>query len=166
MPRRRRLILAVASWLVLALTLVLWPLSNTRGRSGVGLTIGIRQAPAFSSSRPGLQLIWGIHENNSRCEVWYFSSGLPFLGELDCVAGDQGVGLFGIRLIAYAPNRRDWYLGAGLPFWLLAPMSIAGILRSRRRKLPTSGVCRNCGYDLRATPDRCPECGTSATVPA
>jgi hypothetical protein len=50
------------------------------------------------------------------------------------------------------------------PTWLaaLAFAPLPGIVLTRairRRRRVREGHCRKCGYDLRATPDRCPECG-------
>lgn len=49
-----------------------------------------------------------------------------------------------------------------LPLALPAAFSGVGFLRKRRRR--KRGVCMCCGYDLRASAERCPECGTP--VPA
>jgi hypothetical protein len=45
--------------------------------------------------------------------------------------------------------------------WLLhALVTLPGKLLAGHRAM--AGRCRRCGYDLRATPDRCPECGKMA----
>jgi len=58
--------------------------------------------------------------------------------------------------------------GATIPYWLLtAIFSIyPGWVFSRfLMRFKRNGCCRVCGYDLRATPDRCPECGTESIAP-
>jgi hypothetical protein len=54
--------------------------------------------------------------------------------------------------------------GIVVPYWFvsLATASTPLIWMYRRKTLTRGepGCCNICGYDLRATPDRCPECGT------
>ena len=48
-----------------------------------------------------------------------------------------------------------WAAAAALALLPAGRLTLA--IRRRRRK--RDGHCKHCGYDLRATPERCPECG-------
>ena len=53
-----------------------------------------------------------------------------------------------------------------VPYWIVvlaAGVLPAVYLRRRFRVPPSTSTCRRCGYDLRATPQRCPECGTPSS---
>jgi hypothetical protein len=61
------------------------------------------------------------------------------------------------------------YSATGVPLWaLLLPPALVPVARmggwvvrlTRARSKRLRGLCPVCGYDLRESPDRCPECGT------
>ena len=77
-------------------------------------------------------------------------------------AMDRGFAGFEYRRLN---SQLGWLWEVRVPMWapaaLLATTAAAQFtwwLRWRRRS--RSGLCEVCGYDLRATPERCPECGT------
>jgi hypothetical protein len=57
--------------------------------------------------------------------------------------------------------------GVGVMIFALGPMILVLFLRPRYRAEKAMGTqfCENCGYDLRASRDRCPECGRPFVAP-
>ena len=60
----------------------------------------------------------------------------------------------------------DWFtsLQITVPYYSVqlvsALLPVAALVKiARRTHRQRAGLCPSCGYDLRATPDRCPECG-------
>jgi hypothetical protein len=82
-------------------------------------------------------------------------------------ADENGHQVAGFGLFAWALTPEDktaghpvYNYGLLFPHWAAALVSGgAAWLCYRRRGFVGKGLCPTCGYDLRATPDRCPECG-------
>jgi hypothetical protein len=74
----------------------------------------------------------------------------------------------GFILTRYRPRSGGYsYTTVVIPIWsVVAASAVPPVLwfvgRSRRGRRDALGRCRQCDYDLRATPGRCPECGHSA----
>jgi hypothetical protein len=83
-----------------------------------------------------------------------------------------------VSVLGFEKGHWDAYIGfarnggkthgayVAIPIWFLLPLlgflpGRAVVRRLRERRHARVGTCRVCGYDLRASPERCPECGAT-----
>jgi hypothetical protein len=169
MQRKRRLVLRTAIILAIALCTVIvlqWvqvipPLvaewgDGTRGTAwGIGLISGsiqFRTASGMKQPTGGRGLAYGVQTLSSfelagvHGHLWKMilkqPDGTPLPGDLGTYMEVRATPAWPI-LIAL----------------LVITLCVMQLRKERRDWLADTGRCRNCGYDLRATPERCPECG-------
>jgi hypothetical protein len=84
------------------------------------------------------------------------------------ITQDTFLGQLGFHLSnQHMPQWDVWHFS--LPHWPICIATfIPPLLHVRSRRLrgrrTRQGLCPTCGYDLRGTPDRCPECGTPVSL--
>ena len=166
---RRRLLnlLTALSLLLCVATCVLWARSYWRYDLPA---VGAGQSNLYVHSVNGsLYFQWGWDGESARRPAW-----AEFRSNPSDPAAGQGLFEFG-----FADNTSQRtpplsrVIGLWMPHWAVAaafavaPAWAAAALAAQRRarKRGRGGLCVRCGYDLRATPGRCPECGTMAAAP-
>jgi hypothetical protein len=128
---------------------------NTQDNIVAPLNLVGSDDPVFESHEPSLHFGFGVSAKEGRYPR-RISTGLAFNN-------------FELPSDPNTPaDYRFWYLAT--PYWalilLLAILPTIRILQWRKRRSGVStGNCLACGYDLRATPGQCPECGKETKSP-
>ena len=163
MKRRLFTILSALSLLLFVAVVVLWMRSHqwTVGYDGNwGLWV---------CSRGSVHLVYGTAASAVLAEGPFVLRVQPY--EFDDMPwrgwekADQHYAVLGFTYGRWIDHRRGTYLTLlsvplALPalLALMLPSCAVWRLGSIRRQ-PTGDCCKSCGYDLRATSERCPECG-------
>ena len=153
MRRRPFTVLAMLSLVLCVAMLALWVRSYfARDAFGIWFT-----GPSAPRGR-----VAGLISTDGSVSIASVIEGRPPYGVIwstkprDRIAGELG---FGWKHVGAG----EWILS--VPHWLVILLA-AGLFWGARHggKLNLPGTCKQCGYDLRATPNRCPECGSEVVT--
>jgi hypothetical protein len=132
----------------------------------------------FTNAHAGSEWAWSFDVNSSHRRTPSFlqtNGGATVEGPAAVFGFEGGSRFYAGFKFAHLPAGTDSIEGIPIfhatlitiPHWVLIIFALTPaavqtrqllLQRSRARR----GCCLNCGYDLRGTPDRCPECGTPA----
>ena len=177
---------AIASGVLLALAIVLWARSyftsdfwfRSRfhdegswtiwtqdsawaGRGGIGFNRTVQ-----SGTPPGYERDMRSLMQKHAAGIRWHQTRTPMYPNFNFNSNDKPV--LGFRLATFDNSAMrggpTWGFQLIVPLWFMCIVfSLAPaiwIWRWRRRRWQAwAGLCQKCGYDLRATPDQCPECG-------
>ena len=163
MMRRLFTILSVISLLLFVAGCVLWVRSYSRQE------MYFADSAIILSQRGSVSVFYntlGHRDPPQRWDSMPMGESKVFLHYWD-VWIEQRVSMLGFR--AGSGRLSKDVRAVGIPYWALAatfaalPLFWTGI-RFRRRRRQGNLLCPSCGYDLRATRERCPECGTKSSA--
>jgi len=168
--KRRLFTLASATSLVLCLAVVaLWVRSYWAADD---LTVGNSHSVRWISTARGRFAVIRLKylaTLPAERQGWHYKVSDPgeVAANVSAVAASTAGGLdfWRVRVTSEAHSDLQVFV-AVLPLWL--PFAVIAVMPLRwfqtmlLRRQSGLGICPSCGYDLRATPNRCPECGTPA----
>src|SRR5688500_1589106 len=169
MLRRVHQLLTAPSAALLIVAVVAWPLGAFRPRT-VSLSSGPRGAMWLAAAEGRAIFVSVEHTEDRRMPPREHARFTEAMAEREWTA--WGFHVEGNPLRGWdARGERIAYgswTGVAVPFWALVlvstPLPALWLRRRVRvRRLKRAGLCPACGYDLRATPNRCPECARGVT---
>ena len=160
MKRRLFTTLSALSLLLLVAVCVMWVRSHVAEDI---LYVQTTSRMYGASSEDGTLVFFTWGDPDPQEKLWGYKM-LPTTGEKMSKMRTRTVrhaDVLGFGYFAGAMHRQS-YRALTAPIWCAAMLSTLFLACSvlywrRTRRRP--GLCPSCGYDLRATPDRCPECG-------